>query len=261
VREQARAVLESFRQFILIGTPEPFAYFAMPDDEAALLPEDAVRCALTGPDSDIAAILEQLAEAVPPNGETYPRRPDTLQVPTGPLTPDTIAAAIAALLPEGAIVIDEGMTAGRGIMAASKTSAPHDWLGNTGGSIGIAMPLAVGAAMAAKDRPVLCLSADGSSMYTLQALWTMAHEGLAVTTVVFANNAYALLKHEYSRISASTAQRVIDQFDLVRPELDWVALAKGMGVPGRRVTSVDELASALRAGFDSGEPNLIEVPL
>jgi len=261
VREQARAVLEPFRQFILIGTTEPFAYFAMPDDEAVLLPEGAARCALTGPDSDVVVLLEQLAEAVPLMAETYPRRPETLQAPAGPLTPDTVAITIAALLPEGAIVIDEGMTAGRGIMAACKAAAPHDWLGNTGGSIGIAMPLAVGAAMAAKDRPVLCLSADGSGMYTLQALWTMAREELAVTTVIFANNAYALLKHEYCRVSADPAQGVMDQFDLARPALDWVALAKGMGVPGRRVGSLDELASALRAGFGSGGPNLIEVPL
>jgi acetolactate synthase-1/2/3 large subunit len=261
VREQARAALEPFRQFILIGTTEPFAYFALPDDEAVLMPEGAAQCALTGPDSDVIDLLEQLAGAVPSNSETYPRRPETLQLPTGPVTPDTIAAAIAALLPEGAIVIDEGMTAGRGIMAACKAAAPHDWLGNTGGSIGIAMPLAVGAAMAAKDRPVLCLSADGSGMYTLQALWTMAREGLAVTTVIFANNAYALLKHEYSRISADPAQSVEDQFDLARPELDWVALAQGMGVPGRRIASLDEFASVLRAGLTSGGPNLIEVPL
>jgi len=260
VREQARAVLEPFRQFILIGATEPFAYFAMPDDDALLLPEGAAQCALTGPDSDVIELLEQVSGALPTN-ESYPRRPETLQLPTGPFTPDTIAATIAALLPEGAIVVDEGMTAGRGIMAACKAAAPHDWLGNTGGSIGIAMPLAVGAAMAAKDRPVLCLSADGSGMYTLQALWTLAREGLPVTTVIFANNAYALLKHEYCRVSADPAQSVMDQFDLARPALDWVALAVGMGVPGRRVASLDELASALRAGFGSSGPNLIEVPL
>jgi acetolactate synthase-1/2/3 large subunit len=261
VREQARSVLEPFRQFILIGTTEPFAYFAMPDDAAVLLPEGATQCALTGPGGDVIDLLERLAEGAPARSETYPRRPETVQVPAGPLTADTIAATIAALLPEGAIVIDEGMTAGRGVMAACKAAAPHDWLGNTGGSIGIAMPLAIGAAMAAKDRPVLCLSADGSGMYTLQALWTMAREGLAVTTVIFANNAYALLKHEYCRLSADPAQSVMDQFDLARPDLDWVALAKGMGVPGRRVTDLDEFASALRAGLGSGGPNLIEVPL
>jgi acetolactate synthase-1/2/3 large subunit len=261
VREQARALLEPFRQFILIGTTEPFAYFALPDDRAVLLPEGAERCALTGPDSDVVGILERLAGGLPRNDDVYPKRPDVPRMPSGALDPDTIAAAIAALLPEGAIVIDEGMTAGRGIMAACRASPPHDWLGNTGGSIGIAMPLAVGAAMAAKDRPVFCLSADGSGMYTPQALWTIAREGLAVTTVIFANNAYALLKHEYARISASPAESVLAQFDLVRPALDWVALAKSMGVPGRRVTTLDEFASALSAGFASSGPNLIEVPL
>ena len=169
---------------------------------------------------------------------------------------------IAALLPEQAIVIDEGMTCGRAIMAACGDSPPHDWLGNTGGSIGIAMPLAIGAALAAPDRSVLCLSADGSGMYTLQSLWTMAREDLAITTVIFANNAYALLKHEYARVAAGQpAQAVLDKFDLANPVLDWVSLARGMGVPGRRVSSLEEFASALRGGFASRGPNLIEVPL
>jgi len=261
MREQARALLEPFRQFILIGTTEPFAYFALPDDDAVLLPEGASQCVLTGPDSDVIGLLERLAEALPRKEDGYPRRPETLLPPSGPLTPDTIAGTIAALLPENAIVIDEGMTAGRGIMVACTTSAPHDWLGNTGGSIGIAMPLAIGAALAGRNRPVLCLSADGSGMYTLQALWTMAREGLPVTTVIFANNAYALLKHEYSRVSLEPAASVMDQFDLVRPALDWVSLARGMGVPGRRVTDLNELASALRAGFAGSGPSLVEVPL
>jgi len=105
-------------------------------------------------------------------------------LPKGEITLPGIAAAVGALLPENAIVVDESMTSGRGMMAATKGCPRHDWLGNTGGSIGIALPLAVGAAIACPDRRVLCLSADGSGMYTLQALWTMAREGLNVTTVI-----------------------------------------------------------------------------
>jgi acetolactate synthase-1/2/3 large subunit len=261
VAGQARAVLGRFRQFILAGAVEPFAYFAHPDDDAVLIPAGSTRCVLTGPGEDTVLALARLAEALPSIEADTPNA-GTATLPSGALNPDGVAGVIAALLPEQAIVIDEGMTCGRAIMAACSDSLPHDWLGNTGGSIGIAMPLAIGAALAAPGRPVLCFSADGSGMYTLQGLWTMAREGLAITTVIFANNAYALLKHEYARVAAGQpAQAVMDKFDLTKPVLDWVSLARGMGVPGRRVNSLDELASALRDGFASRGPNLIEVPL
>ena len=173
-----------------------------------------------------------------------------------------LAAAIGALLPEHTIVVDESMTSGRGLMAATKAAPPHDWLGNTGGSIGIALPLAVGAAIASPDRRVLCLTADGSAMYTLQALWTMARESLNVTTVVFANRDYAVLKREFSYLGVGTpGPRAREMFEIGRPDLDWVELAKGMGVPATRVNSLDEFAKALRAGFEGDGPTLIEVPL
>jgi acetolactate synthase-1/2/3 large subunit len=147
-------------------------------------------------------------------------------------------------------------------MAATKGAPPHDWLGNTGGSIGIALPLAVGAAVACPDRKVLCLTADGSAMYTLQALWTMAREGLNVTTVVFANRDYAVLKREFSYLGVGNpGRRALDMFEIGRPDLDWVQLAKGMGVPSTRVTSLDAFGTALKEGFASEGPTLIEVPL
>ena len=148
------------------------------------------------------------------------------------------------------------------MMAASKGAPPHDWLTNTGGSIGIGMPLAVGAAVACPDRPVLCLEADGSGMYTVQALWTMAREKLNVTTVIFANRAYAILKGEYANVGAGNmGPRALDMLEIGRPDLDWVSLAKGMGVPGTRVANLDQFAAALRAGFSSDGPKLIEVVL
>ena len=261
VSEQARGVLGRFQQFIFAGAAEPFAYFAHQDDDAVLLPPGSARCVLIGPGEDTIATFVQLAEALPRIAAHTPSA-GTAVLPSGALSPDGIAGVIAGLLPEQVIVIDEGMPCGRAIMAACSQSSPHDWLGNTGGSIGIAMPLAIGAALARPARPVLCLSADGSGMYTLQSLWTMAREGLAITTVIFANNAYALLKHEYTRVAAGhPAQTVMDRFDLTKPALDWVSLAAGMGVPGRRVTSLEDFASALQAGFESGGPNLIEVPL
>ena len=154
------------------------------------------------------------------------------------------------------------MTSGRGMMGATRGAPVHDWLGNTGGSIGIALPMAVGAAVACSDRRVLCLTADGSAMYTAQALWTMAREGLKVTTVVFANRAYAVLKREFSYLDVGApGPRALGMFEIGRPDLDWVSLAKGLGVPGTRVASLDQFAKALEAGFQGDGPALIEVPL
>ena len=152
------------------------------------------------------------------------------------------------------------MTSGRGLMAATRGAPPHDWLANTGGSIGIALPLAVGAAIACPDRRVLCLTADGSAMYTAQALWTMAREGLNVTTVVFANRAYAVLKREFSYLGVGDpGPRALDMFEIGRPDLDWVQLAQGMAVPGTRATSLEEFGKALREGLEGRGPMLIEV--
>jgi acetolactate synthase-1/2/3 large subunit len=184
------------------------------------------------------------------------------RLPVGSITALGVGNAIGALLPENAIVVDESMTSGRNMMTATRGCPPHDFLANTGGSIGIAMPLAVGAAVACPDRRVLCLSADGSGMYTAQALWTMARSGLNVTTVIFANREYAVLKREYESFGlGQPGPRARDLFEIGRPDLDWVSLAKGMGVPGTRPTSMEELGKALQKGFGSDGPRLIEVGL
>jgi acetolactate synthase-1/2/3 large subunit len=183
-------------------------------------------------------------------------------MPVGEITLLGLAAAVGSLLPENAIVVDESMTSGRGMMAATQGAPPHDWLANTGGSIGIALPLAVGAAVACPDRRVLCLSADGSGMYTAQALWTMAREGLHVTTVIFANRVYSVLKREFSYLGVGDpGPRARNLFEIGHPDIDWVLLAKGMGVPGRRVTSLEGFAEALKEGFSSDGPTLIEAVL
>ena len=183
-------------------------------------------------------------------------------MPTGEITLPGLAAVIGAVLPEGTIVIDESVTSGRGLMAATSGAPLHEWLANTGGSIGIALPLAVGAAVACPERRVLCLTADGSAMYTVQALWTMAREGLNVTTVVFANHDYAVLKREFSYLGVgSPGPRAADMLEIGRPDLDWTLLAKGMGVPGTRVNSLDAFARALRTGLAGEGPTLVEVPL
>ncbi|MGA8763381.1 MAG: acetolactate synthase large subunit [Candidatus Sulfotelmatobacter sp.] len=263
VLEQGIEQFKEFRQLILVGAQAPVAYFAYRGKSSVFTSPECEIHTLAIPGEDYVGALDALAAALSVRGKELPaEKADRPPMPSGEITLQGLAAAVGALLPENSIVVDESMTSGRGLMAATKGAPPHDWLGNTGGSIGIALPLAVGAAVACPDRRVLCLTADGSGMYTLQALWTMAREGLNVTTVVFANRDYAVLKREFSYLGVgSPGPRAADLFEIGRPDLDWVLLAKGMGVPGTRVTSLDAFGKALRAGLKGEGPTLIEVVL
>jgi acetolactate synthase-1/2/3 large subunit len=259
--EQAVGLLKEFRRVILVGARVPFSYFAHPQKKASPVADGCEVFSLARENEDCAGTLEALAEALgscnaADAGVAAARRPE---LPGGAVTPQNISQAIGALLPENAIVIEESMTSGRALMPATHGCPPHDFLANTGGSIGIAMPLAVGAAAACPDRRVLCLSADGSGMYTAQALWTMARAGLKVTTVIFANREYGVLKREFGSFGlGEPGPRVRDMFEIGRPDIDWVALSKGMGVPGTRPGSMEQFAKALRDGFLSDGPRLIE---
>ena len=131
-----------------------------------------------------------------------------------------------------------------------------------GGSIGFGTPAATGAAIACPDRRVVCLEGDGSGMYTLQSLWTQARESLDVTTVVFANRRYQILLDEFANVGAGNpGPSAMSMLDIDRPALDWVALAKGMGVPGRRVETAEDLATALDDANGGSGPFVIEVVL
>jgi acetolactate synthase-1/2/3 large subunit len=263
VLEQGIEQLKEFRQLILVGARAPVAYFAYPGKNSEFTSPECAIHQLAAPGEDYVGALEALEMAVGASRTpAVVEKAERPALPDGDISLSGLASVVGAVLPENAIVVDESMTSGRGIMAATKGGPRHDWLANTGGSIGIALPLAVGAAVACPDRKVLCLSADGSGMYTLQALWTMAREGLKVTTVVFANRDYAVLKREFSYLGiGSPGTRALDMFEIGRPDLDWVSLAKGMGVPASRVTSLGGFAKALGEGFASGGPTLIEVPL
>jgi acetolactate synthase-1/2/3 large subunit len=263
VLEMASEQLREFRQLILVGSPAPVTYFAYPGKNSVVTSSECEIHSLASPGHDCAGALDAVAAALPLRGTALAaeenQRPP---LPCGNITLPGLAAVVGAVLPENAIVVDESMTSGRGMMAATRGVPLHDWLGNTGGSIGIALPLAVGAAVACPNRPLLCLTADGSGMYTAQALWTMAREDLRVTTVVFANRDYAVLKREFLALGVGAPGPCArDLFEIGRPDLDWVSLAKGMGVHGTRVTSLDAFAKALREGLDSQGPTLIEVPL
>jgi acetolactate synthase-1/2/3 large subunit len=263
VLEQGIEQFKEFRQLILVGAQAPVAYFAYPGKSSVFTSPECEIHTLASPGEDYVGALEAVGAALSIRATALPAdKVERPPLPSGEITLPGLAAAVGALLPENTIVVDESMTSGRGLMAATKGVPPHDWLGNTGGSIGIALPLAVGAAVACPGRKVLCLTADGSGMYTLQALWTMAREGLNVTTVVFANRDYAVLKREFSYLGVGDPGiRALDMFEIRRPDLDWVQLAKGMGVPGIRVRSLDAFGKGLRAGLEGEGPTLIEVPL
>jgi acetolactate synthase-1/2/3 large subunit len=261
--EMAQAQLDGVRHLVLVDAKSPVSFFAYPDKASDLVPPGCTVHTLVRPGEDAAGALAALADALgAPIDAGVPapaRRPDR---PTGAVTTETLAAAVGATLPEGAIVVDEGNTSGLFVPGATEGAAPHDWLTLTGGAIGIGLPMAVGAAVAAPERPVLCLQADGSAMYTLQALWTQAREGLNVTTLLLSNRSYAILNMELHRVGADaggpSARRLLD---LTGPELDFCDLARGMGVPARRVENAEDLVAALAAGFTEPGPTLIEVLL
>jgi acetolactate synthase-1/2/3 large subunit len=258
--EFAAMQLEGLRHLILVDAKSPVSFFAYPDKASDLVPEGCEVHVLAGRDGDPAAALAALADAVgaAPDAATIqaPARP---ALPTGDLTADAVCQIVGALLPEGAIVSDEGNTAG--LFAAGHTAgAPaHDWLCLTGGAIGQGLPVALGAAVAAPDRPVIALQADGSAMYTLQSWWTMAREALDVTTILFNNSSYAVLNMELQRVGATAGgEKAKAMLDLRGPALDFVALATGMGVTASRATTCEDLVDQLRIALATPGPAVIE---
>jgi len=259
--EAAAAQLDGVKRLILAGARAPVSFFAYPGKPSELVPPGCDVHMLAEPGQATAA-LTALADAVALDAvaEMAPR--DRPPLPTGALTGQSIAAAVGALLPEDAIVVDESNTAGLALPTATAGAPPHDWLTLTGGAIGYGLPAAVGAAIAAPDRRVLCLQADGSAMYTPSALWTMAREQLDVTTVIYNNSAYDILRLELQRVGAQAAgppgPRAEALLDLDPPRLDFVALASGMGVPAGRATTAEEFTAALAEALASQGPRLID---
>jgi acetolactate synthase-1/2/3 large subunit len=246
--EFAAMQLEGIKHLVLVDAKSPVSFFAYPGKPSDLVPEG---CEVSTLDPDL---LEQLADPSVEVTRQAAARPDR---PTGALTAQTVADAVGALLPEGAIVSDEANTAGLYAPGATAGAPPHDWLCLTGGAIGQGLPVAVGAAVACPDRKVIALQADGSAMYTIQSLWTMAREGLDVVVVLYNNRAYDILNLELGRVGAS-GERAREMFDLSTPALDFVALANGMGVPASRATTADEFTIALDKALHEPGPTLIE---
>lgn len=264
ILSQALAYLKDTDEMVLVGARRPVAFFAYPDQPSVLTPDHCHITPVADVDDDLLDALERLADALkaPKTAAPAPQPLAKPSLPDGAPNLDKIAAAIAALLPEHAIVLDESLTSGRGIFAATEASGPHDWLQNMGGSIGYSLPMSVGCAIAEPDRKVVVLVGDGSAFYTLQALWTLARENLNVTVVVFANRSYNILRGELTNVGAlNPGPRAVDMLTLDRPTADWVALAKGHGVPGVRVEEMTGFCRAFRGALDHRGPQLIELVL
>lgn len=260
--QQALDQLSTFRRVVVVGAQNPVAFFAYPGKPSLVLPPECTVHVLAEPDDDIADALARLADAVGASRrEPLLQPPSRPELPRGVISPETIGALIGALLPENAIVVDESINSGGFVYPLTAGAPAHDWLQLTGGSIGIGLPLATGAAVACPDRRVIALQADGSGMYTLQALWTHARENLNITTVIFANHAYASLETELKNVGAvNPGQIALDMLDLSRPDLDWVKLAGGMGVEAARADSLESLSHLFRESIRRPGPFLIEVP-
>ncbi len=267
--EMAAAQLQGLAHLILVDARPPVSFFAYPGQPSELVPEGCQVHILAGATDDVPAAIDALASGLGlarkgateggGPGPSGVARPD---LPTGPLTAAAVAEVIGALLPEEAIVSDEANTSGLFVAGATAAAPPHDWLQLTGGAIGMGLPLALGAAVACPGRRVLALEADGSAMYTNQAWWTMAREELDVTTVIFANRSYAILNIELHRVGAQAeGPRAKAMLDLSRPDLDFVSMARGMGVPATRAVTAEDMAEQLGRALSTPGPSLVEAVL
>jgi acetolactate synthase-1/2/3 large subunit len=260
IPELASVQLQGLKHLILVDSKAPVTFFAYPGKKSYLVPDGCEVHELAAPDGDVLGSLEALVGALNAAGAQPTLQPPSRPArPSGELTAEAVCQAIGAILPERAILSDEALTSGLTLAASTAGAPPHDVLAVTGGAIGQGLPVAIGAAVACPDRPVLALQADGSSMYTIQSLWTMAREQLDVTVVIFNNRSYAILNMELARVGAQAAgPKAKAQLDLGRPDLDFVQLASGLGLPASRVETAEAFGDALERAIAEPGPHLIE---
>jgi len=258
--ELASVQLRGLRHLILVDAKSPVSFFAYPGKKSDLVPKGCTVHTLAAFDQDaaggLAALVEQLDARQSAVSLQAPGRPGR---PRGKLTGEKVCKAIGALLPERAIIVDEAQTSGVLLPAFTRGAPRHDVITLTGGAIGQGLPTAVGAAIACPDRPVLALIGDGSAMYTLQSLWTMARERLNVTSVIMNNASYAILNVELQRVGAQgQGPKALSQLDLNNPGLDFVQMSFGLGVPAVRATTAEAFTAALENALRTPGPHLIE---
>ncbi|MFM7263601.1 MAG: acetolactate synthase large subunit [Acidimicrobiales bacterium] len=261
--EQLVEYLADLDVLVLVGTKPPVTFFAYPGRASVGAAPHTEVVHLAHAYQDTVGALEALAHELGVSAAQPPVAGLAVSDDVGEkLDGWAVGRAIARHLPEGSIISDEGGTSGAGSAVALATAVPHDHLGLTGGSIGQGLPVATGAAVAAPGRKVVCLHGDGGAMYTVQSLWTQARENLDVTTVIFANRSYAILNIELQRTGAGDpGEKARAMLDLSNPELDWVSLARGMGVEAVRVDTAAAFDDAFASAMRTRGPRLIEVYL
>ena len=262
--EAAVEFMEGVDQIVFVGTKPPVSFFAYPDRPSVLSPESACLLRLADKRTDAEDTLRRLADALDaPNEPAYVQaRKDLPEVIDGPLEQESLGIIAAKLMPENAIVSDEGVSSGGQVFRFSSAAPKHDWMTITGGAIGQGLPLATGAAIACPDRKVIALQADGSAMYTVQALWTMARENLDVTVILLKNNSYGILNIEFDRVGVENpGPKALSLLDLSNPVIDWVAMSESMGVPATSATTTQEFHAALSAALAHDGPRLVEAVL
>ncbi len=258
--EHVTQQLAGLEQLILVGTQAPVSFFAYPGKPGWLVPDGCEVLQLASTDQDVHAALAAVSDhlGADEEAEKAPAAP-AFPPPSDSLTPVAIGQTLTLLMPDNAIVADEANTCGLGIYPVTENAPPHDWLMLTGGAIGLGLPLALGASIACPDRKVIALQADGSAMYTVQALWTMARENTDVTVVIMNNRSYAILNIELARVGAGLpTPKTLSMLDLSRPDIDWVAIAEGMGVPATRATNAEEFHQQFADAMEGEGPCLIE---
>ncbi|KRW83465.1 acetolactate synthase large subunit [Marinobacter sp. P4B1] len=260
--ELATLQLSEFDHLVLVDAKAPVSFFGYPGKQSYLVPDNCTALTLSTPEQDAAASLNKLAEALGAAGAgAEPRlqaegRPG---LPKGKLTAEKVCRAMGELMPENSIIVDESITSGLMLNAMTAGAPRHDMITLTGGAIGQGLPNAVGAAIACPDRPVFALIGDGTAMYTIQALWTMARENLNVTTIIFNNASYSILNVELERVGAEEAgAKAKSQLDISGPVTHYAQLAQSMGVHGVRVRTAEELIKAMEYAQAHPGPHLIE---
>ena len=258
--ELAGVQLADINHLILVDSTAPVSFFAYPGKKSYLVPDHCTVHTLATPEQDTTASLEKLVKILGAENAT-----PVLQTikdpgcPRGRLTAEKVCKAVGHLLPENAIIVDESITSGLMLPAMTAGAPRHDVISLTGGAIGQGLPSAIGAAIACPDRPVIALIGDGTSMYTIQALWTMAREKLNVTSIIFNNASYSVLNIELERVGAESAgPKAKSQLDLNGPVIQFAQLAQSMGVHGVSVSTAEELVKALDYALTHPGPHLIE---
>ena len=261
--EAATEQLAGIDLLVLAGTKAPASFFAYPEKPSVLAPESATQRTLVDRDSDALDALTRLADYL-----DAPATPEVITDPAdyplgdGAIDANELGKVIANRLPENAVVCDEGATNGLGAFLLTANAPPHDWLTLTGGAIGQGLPLAIGAAIACPEQKVIAMEADGSGMYTVQALWTMVREQLDITVVLLNNRSYAILNIELSRVGVEQpGPTALSLLDLSNPDLEWTDIARGMGMQAVKVETVAALDQAFANAMAQSGPSLIEVML